>query len=82
MGEIGGDLRKVLAFGHLEIKQQKKIEEIRRNLPNLGEFGKKRTFWRCHVILVTELDRWDLFIPFEGLGLFYRSGPKNPLVSL
>ena len=28
----------MLAFGHLEIKQQKKIEEIRRILPNLGEF--------------------------------------------
>ena len=28
----------MLAFGHLKIKQQKKIEEIRRILPNLGEF--------------------------------------------
>jgi hypothetical protein len=28
----------VLAFGHLEIKEEKKIEEIRRILPNLGEF--------------------------------------------
>ena len=28
----------MLAFGHLEIKEEKKIEEIRRILPNLGEF--------------------------------------------
>ena len=37
-GRLGEIWRKVLAFRHLEIKQQKKIEEIRRILPNLGEF--------------------------------------------
>ena len=44
MGEIGGDSAKVLAFGHLDIKQEKKIEEIRRILPNLGKFDQKRVF--------------------------------------
>ena len=43
----------MLAFGHLEIKEEKKIEEIRRILPNLGEFDQipqiyheKGNFWR------------------------------------
>ena len=37
-------MRKALALGHLESKQQKKVSEIRRILPNLGEFDQFRRF--------------------------------------
>ena len=43
----------MLALRHLDIKEEKKIEEIRRILPNLGEFDQisqiyheKGNFWR------------------------------------
>ena len=43
-GRLGEILRKALAFGHLESKQQEEVSEIRRILPNLGEFDQFRRF--------------------------------------
>ena len=47
-GRLGKIWRKVLAFGHLDIKQQKKIEEFRRIRPNLDDFDPNRAKCCCY----------------------------------